>query len=177
MLRNFLNQERDLPASPCSATVFPYHLISHRHGTLRAATACGTWMSSQEATLGQQGKHPTPCTPRYDKPLGRSKSFRSSRHRRHAFSELALTARATWVARSLREARRNTHREPHAVSPSLLRPRIAKAPVPPLAEQSMPRDQQSFVGPRDGLHRAGGSSKRFAKCQLSVSRSQGNSTT
>ena len=166
-----------MPASPSSRAVTPYHSISHRHSNVRVATAFLTRVSAPEATLGQQGKHPAPCTPRCDRPLGRSNSFRSSRHRRHAFSELALTARVTWVARSLREARRNTHREPHGVSLSLLRSRIAKAPAPPLAEQSMPRDQQSFGGRRDGLHQAGGSSKRFAKWHLSVCRSQRHSTT
>ena len=78
--------------------------------SLRAATTFPTPMRLfREATLGRLGKRPTPCTQHYDKPPERSKSFRSSRHRQHGFSELALTPRVTWEARNLRGARRNTH--------------------------------------------------------------------
>ena len=125
----------------------------------------------------RQGKRPTPCTPRCDKPLGRLKSFRSSRHRRHALTELALTVPVTWVARSPRGARRSMHRERHEVSRSFLRARIAKAPGPALGQPSMLQGYQSLLGPRHELHRDGRCSKRFAKCQLYVSRSHQNGTT
>ncbi len=173
------------PCTPCAQHIPPKawratcgsQVRSFRAVSLRVATTFPARLISREATLGQQGKRPTPCTPRYDKPLGRVKSFGSSRHRRHALTELVLMAGVTWVARSLRGASRSMHRGPHEVNPSPIRARIAKAPLPPLGQQSRPRDHRSFVGRQHELHRDGTSSKRFAKCHLSVPRSHRNSTT
>lgn len=130
-----------------------------------------------EATLAQQEKCPTPCTPRCDTPLGRLKSFRSTRHRPHAFAELARTAWVTWASRSLRGARRSMHREPHELNPSPIRSQIATAPVPPLGQLSMPRDPRSFVEPQHGLRRDAEFSTRFAKSLVFANRSPKNSTT
>jgi len=153
----------------------PNHTASQLNlGGVAAATSVG--LLQPRWGCCQQEKRPTPCTPRCDKPLGRLKSFRSTRHRPHAFPELALTVRVTWAARSLRGAHRSMHREPHELNPSPIRARIATAPVPPLGQRSMPRDQRSFFEPQHGLHRDGGFSTRFAKSQLFLSRSPENST-
>jgi hypothetical protein len=140
--------------------------------SLRLATTFPARMGVYRgATPAQQGKCPTPRTPRCDKPLGRVKSFRTSQHRRRALTERARNARVTWVVRSLRGVRRSMHREPREVNPSLLPVRIAKAPVPALDRQPIPQDHRSSVGRPHGLHREGRCSTRFAKCQLCRPRS------
>lgn len=160
---------RCLPAAPSANALCSSRAASPREARLQGGARVATAFPARgrvfrEVTPAQQRKRPTPCTLRYDRPPGRSRSSRSSRHRRrHA---PVANARVFGVARSLREARRSTHRGPPEVNPSLLRARIAKAPAPALGRQSMSRDHQSFVGPRRELRRDGRCSTHFAKCHL-----------
>jgi len=139
--------------------------------SLRLATTFPARMGVfREATPAQQGKRPTLRTPRCDKPLGRVKSFRTSQHRRRAWTELARNARVTSAARSLRGVRRSMHREPREVNLSRLPVLIAKAPVRALDRHPIPQDHRSSVGRLHGLNRDGRCSTRFAKYQLCPSR-------